>query len=97
MQPEPDDVPLQNEQDLWTPGAEEMQRCNLRRHSPYYINVLFMDYSVARKTVKEMWRVPWSKGWDMYAPLPNPSWPGGDWPLWLSDIPEPDLAYVSVP
>lgn len=92
IEPEPEDVPLQNETDLWFEydgGDSEMQRCNLRRHSPYYINVLFMDCSVQRKTVKEMWRVPWSKGWDMYAPLPNPSWPGGGWPAWLSDIPEP--------
>lgn len=90
MEPQPDDVPLQNEPDFWEFGGNEMQRCNLRRHGAYYINVLFMDFSVSRKTVKEMWRVPWSRGWDMEAVLPNPSWPGGDWPAWLADIPEPD-------
>jgi prepilin-type N-terminal cleavage/methylation domain-containing protein len=90
MEPEPMDVPLQHELDLWQPGENEMQRCNLRRHSPYHINVLFMDFSTKKKTVKEMWRVPWSRGWDVHAELPNPSWPGGDWPAWLSDIPEPD-------
>ncbi|HUT30208.1 MAG TPA: prepilin-type N-terminal cleavage/methylation domain-containing protein [Sedimentisphaerales bacterium] len=91
MQPYPTDVPLQYELDLWQSGANEMQRCNLRRHAPYSINVLFMDFSTKKKTVKQMWRVPWSRGWDMEAPLPNPNWPGGDWPAWLADIPDPDL------
>jgi prepilin-type N-terminal cleavage/methylation domain-containing protein len=102
IQPEPDDWPLPKETLFWfdvEDGEYEMMRCNLRRHSPYHINGLFMDCSVQRKTVKEMWRVPWSKGWDMQAPLPNPGWPGGEewgetfsagqWPTWLSDIPEP--------
>jgi hypothetical protein len=96
MEPEPTDEPLEHEQDLWEPGQNEMKRCCLKRHGKYHVNMLFMNWSVSRRTIKEIWRVKWHRNWDMSAPLPNPSWnyddpslPDGQWPTWMVDIPEP--------
>jgi prepilin-type processing-associated H-X9-DG protein len=83
MEPFPTDEPQQYETDDWdTSGINEMQRCNLKRHGKYFVNVLFMDWSAKRRTVKEMWRVRWHKNWPANADLPV-------WPAWMSDVPEP--------
>jgi len=95
MQCFPVDQPLPFESDVWTPNAQEMQRVCikrhspyyinvLKRHSPYYINVLFMDFSVRKATIKEVWRLHWAKNWPSNAPLPT-------WPVsgWMDDVPDP--------
>jgi prepilin-type N-terminal cleavage/methylation domain-containing protein len=84
MEPFPTDDPQLNETDDWdTSGANEMQRCCLKRHGKYYVNVVFLDFCVRRKTIKEMWRVRWHKLWPAKADLPV-------WPAWMADVPEPD-------
>jgi prepilin-type N-terminal cleavage/methylation domain-containing protein len=76
------DQPLPHEADIWTPNAHEMQRWCLKRHAPYYIDVLYLDWSVRRITIKELWRQKWHRTYDLYADLPV-------WPAWMSDVPEP--------
>jgi len=83
IQPEPTDEPRPTETAIWTPGTEEMQRYCIKRHHPHHINLVFMDTSVQRKTLKELWVLPWSRGWPKgYDHLPA-------WPDWMADIPEP--------
>jgi prepilin-type N-terminal cleavage/methylation domain-containing protein len=78
----PEDDPPNFETDVWTPNAQEMQRVCIKRHSPYYVNILFLDSSVGRKTIKQVWRTRWYPQWNMYAPLPS-------WPAWMADVPAP--------
>jgi hypothetical protein len=85
IQPFPTDEPTPYETDLWTvgpPNVDEMRRPCIKRHPPYNINVLFMDFSVRSATIKELWRLRWSRTWDNSVPLPV-------WPDWMADVPEP--------
>ena len=83
VQPFPSDQPLEYESLIWTPGPyEEMRRPCIKRHIPYYVNVLFMDLSIEKRTIKQLWRLRWSRMWPSDAPLPV-------WPDWMSDVPEP--------
>ncbi|MHC4155265.1 MAG: type II secretion system protein [Planctomycetota bacterium] len=84
MEPYSFDEPSEIENTLWTPGPEnEMRRACIRRHSPYHVNALFLDWSVKRLTLKQLWRTKWHREWDMNADLPV-------WPDWMAEIPEPD-------
>ena len=84
MEPYSFDEPSQIENALWTSGPEnEMRRACIKRHSPYHVNALFLDWSVKRLTLKQLWRTKWHRQWDMTADLPV-------WPDWMADIPEPD-------
>jgi len=83
----PEDEPLEFESSIWTPNAMEMQRVCIKRHAPYYINILMMDYSVRRSTIKAIWGLHWGVGWAKA--LSVTGWP--NWPEWMSDVPEPGL------
>ena len=79
----PTDDPLPAEDLVWTPGsADEIRRVCIKRHTPYHINILFMDFSVQRRTIKQVWRTKWYPKWNMKEPLPA-------WPAWMADVPEP--------
>jgi hypothetical protein len=83
MQCYPVDQPLPYETDLWTPGpSNEIRRVVLKRHSPYYVNLAFVDFSVRRATIKEVWKLHWAKNWPTSYPLPV-------WPKWMTDVPDP--------
>jgi prepilin-type N-terminal cleavage/methylation domain-containing protein len=77
------DRPPRYESDEWTRGDEEMQRFCIKRHPPYYVNGLYLDFSVKRITLKQLWRQKWHRTFDLTAPLPV-------WPAWMTDIPDPD-------
>lgn len=82
-QPYPEDEPLAYETNTWTPGPEnEMRRSCIKRHDPYNVNVLFLDWSVGSTTIKELWRLKWHREWPGDYPLPV-------WPEWMTDVPEP--------
>jgi len=84
MQPYPSDEPREYESLVWTPGPwDEMRRPCIKRHDPYYVNVLFLDFSVDKRTIKKLWRLKWHREWPGNAPLPI-------WPDWMADVPEPD-------
>lgn len=87
VQPYPSDSPPAHEWDMWTTGPRhEMRRACIKRHLPYHVQVLFLDFSVDERTIKELWRLKWHKEWPPDAPLPN-------WDVeapWMSDVPDPD-------
>lgn len=87
IQPYPEDAPPQHEWDIWTSGpTNEMRRVCIKRHSPYHVQVLFLDFSVDERTIKEVWRLRWHKEWPPDYPLPV-------WEVeapWMADVPEPD-------
>ncbi len=87
MQCYPQDNPLPWESSVWTSGpTDEIRRVIVKRHPPYYINVLFMDWSTSKKTIKEAWTLRWHKDWEeelAACGLP-------DWPEWMQDVPEPE-------
>jgi prepilin-type N-terminal cleavage/methylation domain-containing protein len=90
MQCYPCDIPPPMQQDIWTPGAaNEIRRVCLKRHPPYNVQALMMDWSVKSFTCKQVWRVRWYEEWDMVWPTPgesdNTAWNEG----WMADVPEP--------
>jgi prepilin-type N-terminal cleavage/methylation domain-containing protein len=83
VQPYPVDEPLPYETDIWTPGPRnEMRRPCIKRHAPYNVNVLFMDWSVQSRTIKQVWKLKWHRQWPGDYPLPI-------WPDWMGDVPDP--------
>jgi prepilin-type N-terminal cleavage/methylation domain-containing protein len=87
MQPFPSDIPLKAELDTWTHGAVEMQRACIKRHAPHYVHALFLDWSVRRVTLKELWLLKWNKDWPDLCDPASRGLPV--WPAWLQDIPNP--------
>jgi len=47
-----------------------MQRFCIDRHQQA-INGVFLDYSVSKVWLKQLWRLRWSKAFDINAPLPH--------------------------
>ncbi|MHC4647747.1 MAG: type II secretion system protein [Planctomycetota bacterium] len=87
MQPYPTDDPLPYEHCPWTPnGVSEIRRTCIKRHPPYYTQALWLDYSVRKVTIKEIWRVKWHRYWPKPEEAPLPVWPE-----WMKDVPEPTL------
>jgi type II secretory pathway pseudopilin PulG len=86
IQPHHTDQPLAYESMVWTPGWEnEMQRPCIKRHAPYSVNVLFLDFSVDSRTIKELWLLKWHKEWPSgcdYVPV----WEDFEW---MDDVPDP--------
>ncbi|MHC4213580.1 MAG: type II secretion system protein [Planctomycetota bacterium] len=76
------DEPLPYEASVWTPNEDEMQRFCIKRHAPYHIHMLYLDFSSRRITIKELWRQKWHRTYDVFCDLP-------DWPEWMSDVPDP--------
>jgi len=84
LEPLAEDEPPPFETYLWTGGpADEIRRACIRRHHPFHINVLFLDYSMKRITLKELWILRWYVDW----PQGRDHLP--DWPDWMAGIPEP--------
>jgi prepilin-type N-terminal cleavage/methylation domain-containing protein len=85
MEPHPEDQPLPNEIDVWTSGAaNEMRRPCIKRHAPYYVHCLFLDFTVRQVTIKELWILKWHRNWPIDFDLPV--WE--DFP-WMNDVPDP--------
>ena len=64
----------------------EMTRFCVNRHTGH-VNVLFMDWSVRRVGLKELWTLKWHRNYDVEGPWTKA---GGvqpdDWPLWMQDF-----------
>ena len=57
----------------------EITRVCINRHQGG-TNILYLDMSVRKTTLKELWEIDWSKYWrENDIPLP-------DWPVWVEDI-----------
>jgi prepilin-type N-terminal cleavage/methylation domain-containing protein len=48
----------------WTVGNTQANAC-IGRHCAHYVNVLFMDWSVRKVGLKELWVLPWYNGYDV--------------------------------
>jgi hypothetical protein len=87
MEPRPADEPPEYEGDLWTPGpTNEMRRACIKRHAPYHVFALMLDWSIRKTTIKEIWTLRWNREW------PAMGTPGNEfpvWPEWMSDVPDP--------
>ena len=83
MEPYPTDIPLEYESDVWTGGPiNEMRRACLKRHAPYHVHSLFLDWHVEKVTIKQIWTLKWHKKWPHDFSLP-------DWPKWMQEVPKP--------
>lgn len=65
------------------PGQNEMERCSVDRHNGF-LNGLFMDWSVRKIGVKELWTLKWHRQYNINgrwtrAGNVNPT----DWPPWM--------------
>jgi prepilin-type N-terminal cleavage/methylation domain-containing protein/prepilin-type processing-associated H-X9-DG protein len=60
-------------------GGNEMRLFCIDRHTGT-TNTLFMDWSVKRVPLKQLWRLKWHRGFDTDADPPV-------WPKWMRDLP----------
>ncbi len=86
--PPPDEDWLGNgvDQDAMKANQNEMRRFCVNRHQGY-VNVLFMDWSVRRVGLKELWTLKWHRNYDVNGPWTRA---GGiqptDWPEWMRNF-----------
>jgi len=83
-QPYPYDTPPGYEGEARTGmGGSEMRIFSINRHEGA-INVLFMDWSVRRVGLKELWTLKWHQNYNIHGPWTRA---GGvmpsDWPEWM--------------
>ncbi len=50
----------------------------MNRHEDY-INGIFMDFSVRKIGLKELWKLKWHRNFDTNAPTP-------EWPNWMKKL-----------
>jgi len=87
--PLPEDDPPEYDGEIYYSqpmDIHEMRGFSLNRHPAYTVNSLFLDWSVRKVTIKELWTLDWYRGWPYhrgeYQELP-------DWPQWMNPIPNP--------
>jgi len=73
-----------NQYDFWTGGAQyNMARICINRHRGF-TNSSFLDWSVRKVGLKELWKLKWHRHFDISGPWTKA---GGvqpdDWPDWL--------------
>jgi prepilin-type N-terminal cleavage/methylation domain-containing protein/prepilin-type processing-associated H-X9-DG protein len=80
------DRPPEDETDFHSPGTNEMKRVCLNRHSGA-VNSAFLDWSVRKVGLKELWTLKWHKNFDIHGPWTKA---GGvqpeNWPEWMSSM-----------
>ncbi|UCG57769.1 MAG: type II secretion system protein [Phycisphaerales bacterium] len=78
--PKSDGTPPQEEDDAWT---EESLYCCVNRHDGV-VNVVFMDWSIRKVGLKELWTLKWHREFDTAGPWTQT---GGvqpeSWPEWM--------------
>ena len=86
MEPYAFDEAPEYEERRWTRGPEnEMRRACFRRHRPYHVQVIFLDFSIKKVTIKQLWTLKWHRDW--LNELAQAGMP--QWPQWMEGIPEP--------
>jgi prepilin-type processing-associated H-X9-DG protein len=66
-----------------TGNEDEMRRVCMNRHRGG-INIVFLDFSVRKVGLKELWKLDWNRDWNPYEdPLPV-------WPEWMSNFKDPE-------
>jgi len=81
--PEQTNTPPSYDGDRWASDANAMNRFCINRHDGF-INGLFMDWSVRKVGLKELWTLKWHRDYDTGGPWTTagdcrPS----DWPEWM--------------
>jgi prepilin-type N-terminal cleavage/methylation domain-containing protein/prepilin-type processing-associated H-X9-DG protein len=65
------------------PGGEDSSSFCINRHNGY-INGLFLDWSVRKIGLKELWTLKWNEDFDMTGPWTKAGGvQAGDWPSWM--------------
>jgi len=77
--PEDDDTPQDAESVRFVDDNESMRYFNMNRHSGA-TNLVFMDFSVRKVLLKQLWRLKWSRNFNTTAPSPV-------WPEWMASMP----------
>lgn len=80
---EPTDDPWQSREQMvdwgWEPNRNEMKRVCIDRHGPA-VNMVFLDFSVRRVGLKELWLLKWHREWpEGREHLPT-------WPAWMENF-----------
>ena len=78
--PEDDDTPQMVEEDRLIDDGESMRYFNLSRHGDA-TNLIFMDFSVRKVHLKQLWRLKWSRNFNITRPSPV-------WPDWMASMAE---------
>jgi prepilin-type N-terminal cleavage/methylation domain-containing protein len=79
--PLPTDAPATNEFAAWSGNL--MARTCINRHQGFE-NVAFMDWTVRRVGLKELWTLKWHKSFDINGPWTQAGGvTGSDWPDWM--------------
>ncbi|MGD8499168.1 MAG: prepilin-type N-terminal cleavage/methylation domain-containing protein [Phycisphaerales bacterium] len=87
--PQANQAPAMNEYEFWVQGAQyNMARVCINRHRGF-TSSSFLDWSVRRVGLKELWTLKWHRSFDVNGPWTKA---GGvqasDWPLWLRRFPD---------
>jgi prepilin-type N-terminal cleavage/methylation domain-containing protein len=88
MEPYPEDDPPLFESSIWLANQQEMQRACIKRHAPYHVFGLMLDWSLRKITIKELWTLKWHRQWPVMGSGPGQT-PFPVWPEWMSDVPNP--------
>ncbi len=78
--PEDDDTPQTIEEDRLIDDGESMRYFNMNRHGGA-TNLVFMDFSVRRVPLKQLWRLKWNRNFNIARPSPI-------WPDWMASMAE---------
>jgi prepilin-type N-terminal cleavage/methylation domain-containing protein/prepilin-type processing-associated H-X9-DG protein len=87
--PMQEDEPPQDENDLggdWLGGTRWinlMKRFCANRHGGY-VNGVFLDFSVRKIGIKELWKLKWHREYDINGPTP-------EWPPWMARFKDYDI------
>ena len=83
LTPLPSDIPPPVEHMVdFLPSPSQMAYMVLNRHSGA-INVLFLDSSVRRVPLKELWTLKWHRSWDTNGPWSTHNGNQPAWPDWM--------------
>jgi prepilin-type processing-associated H-X9-DG protein len=70
----------------FTVAQDEITRFCLNRHTGY-VNALFVDYSVRKIGLKELWKLKWHRQFDTNGPWTLAGGVRkGDWPDWIKNF-----------
>lgn len=77
----PGDSPLSfpNEQPAVWPNDDMMRVC-IARHG-LAIDMLFLDFSIRKVGLKELWYLKWNQGYDVQSVISSPP----NWPDWMKN------------
>jgi len=76
----PSDPPEDKADFAWRGYTNEMNRLCVDRHNGA-INVLFLDWSIRRTKLKQLWKMKWHRGYNVNAEPPA-------WPEWMQHLPD---------